>query len=681
MLPVKTRNRQDSMLFRNIAPRLTITARLWIGFGSVLLLLGIITLSQILASRRTGEMNTRSSALNVAVLSLSDADRAHQALQVALRDLVLAPTDAHAKLKLAAAKTAFWRSLEPNLPEEDRPLFQRIRTEAEGYRPLLEGSSSMPMLLLQLHRAERQIQADGIAAAGHFSALQTDPHTAPQDLAALRVAADALMRARSEFDTYLRDRNAVLYSSALTMLDQASALPTPHASGKGRQTDAAELGALRAALGGWAGDLNRAHDVMEALADAQQVQHKVELGVGDALHQALSARLRAMYTLRQDMGDVLVRSGQITIGIGIAAMIVGALLAVLIARSISRPVLAMTGAMARLAAQDLSTQIPGAGRRDEIGGMADAVRVFKERMIESERLQQAQRREHAEAAERARALAILVDGFGAQIGEMTTVLSSASTELEATAHDMSGNADRTRSRAGTVAGAANAAADSVHGVAAATEELAASVAEIGRQVAQSAQMTEETVAEARRTDRSVRALAEAAQRIGQVVELISGIAGQTNLLALNATIEAARAGTAGRGFAVVASEVKALASQTGRATDEIGGQIAHIQQATREAADAIAGIARRIETVSGIANSIAASVEQQGATTREVARSVQDTAASTRSVTTTIGDVALAADDAGSAATQLLGSAGELARQAAALKGRVSGFIQEVKAA
>jgi methyl-accepting chemotaxis protein len=217
--------------------------------------------------------------------------------------------------------------------------------------------------------------------------------------------------------------------------------------------------------------------------------------------------------------------------------------------------------------------------------------------------------------------------------------------------------------------------------ASAAEELTGSIGEINRQVAHSAKITAKVVNDARQTDGIVRALADDAQKIGQVVELISSIADQTNLLALNATIEAARAGDAGKGFAVVASEVKNLANQTSKATGQIGAQIAQIQLATGEAVQAIKGITDTIEEASDITTTIAAAVEEQGAATAEIARNVQQTAASTREVTSNITGVSQVASETGTAAGQVLEAAGDLSRQAEQLASEVSAFVADVRVA
>ena len=307
---------------------------------------------------------------------------------------------------------------------------------------------------------------------------------------------------------------------------------------------------------------------------------------------------------------------RILLGGAVVVLLVGLGFA-LVARRMFRPLHGMTAAMRRLAERDLMVEVPGSGRGDEIGAMAKAVEVFKDSLIAVDLA--AARGEARRRAEEARALrtAELVAGFEGQIGSMVGILSSASAELEATAQAMTGSAGQTNAQAAVVAAAAGQANDGIQTVAAAAEELSASIGEITRQVAASARMTGETAEEARRTDRTVRTLAEAAARIGDVVGLISGIAGQTNLLALNATIEAARAGEAGKGFAARA----------------------------------------------------------------ESARKVKQPAARAKEGTVNITSVSEAANDAGAAARQVLGAAADLSRQAERLTGEVQGFVREVQAA
>jgi methyl-accepting chemotaxis protein len=367
--------------------------------------------------------------------------------------------------------------------------------------------------------------------------------------------------------------------------------------------------------------------------------------------------------------------------IAAVALVLGAGLAFFIGRSIVGPLAKMTAAMTKLAGGDKSVVIPAQDSKDEIGDMAAAVEVFKQNMIKADELAAAEKADQVAKQQKTQRLESLVTEFENKVSSLVGVLSSASTEMEATAQSMSSTATQTNQQAANVAAAAEEASAGVQTVAAAAEELTSSIGEINRQVAQSARVTEKAVNDARQTDGIVRALADGAQKIGQVIELISSIAGQTNLLALNATIEAARAGDAGKGFAVVASEVKSLANQTAKATEEISSQIAQIQSATGEAVNAIKGIADTIEEVSMITTTIASAVEEQGAATAEISRNVQQTASSTREVTTNIAGVSQAASETGQAAAQVLQAAGDLSRQADHLTTEVGSFVAGVRAA
>jgi methyl-accepting chemotaxis protein len=275
----------------------------------------------------------------------------------------------------------------------------------------------------------------------------------------------------------------------------------------------------------------------------------------------------------------------------------------------------------------------------------------------------------------------LADRFEADVGELVGVLSASSTEMEATAKSMSATANATSQQVEVVSAAAEHAGSGMQTVASAAEELSASIHEISRQVAQSAKVTDKAVSDAQRTDTIVRALAEGAQKIGEVVGLITDIAAQTNLLALNATIEAARAGDAGKGFSVVASEVKNLAQQTASATDNIGTQIGQMQAATKEAVEAIRGITGTIEEISSISAAVAAAVEEQGAATAEIARNVQRTSQAAQDVTLNISGVNRAAGDTGAAAMHVLRAAGALSEQSGRLSAGVRTFVDRVRAA
>jgi methyl-accepting chemotaxis protein len=354
----------------------------------------------------------------------------------------------------------------------------------------------------------------------------------------------------------------------------------------------------------------------------------------------------------------------------------------LIGRSISNALASMVSAMTRLAGGDVGLAIPGLGRHDEIGEMAGAVEVFKNNMVEAERLRGEQRAAEARQAERRKAdMRELADAFEGAVGEIVETVSSAATELEASATTLTSAAERSQNLATSVAGASEEASTNVQAVSAASEELSTSVNEISRQVQESSRVAGEAVDQAQKTNDRVSELSKAASRIGDVVELINTIAGQTNLLALNATIEAARAGEAGRGFAVVASEVKALAEQTAKATGEISQQISGIQAATQDSVAAIKEIGATIGRMSEISSTIAAAVEEQGAATQEISRNIQHAATGTQEVSSNITDVQQGATETGSASAQVYSAAKSLSGESNRLKLEVGKFLNSVRAA
>ena len=452
--------------------------------------------------------------------------------------------------------------------------------------------------------------------------------------------------------------------------------------------------------------------------------------IAQALMQAQSAE---MEDLTAGVEGTVASSRNLNIGISIAALLLGALAAYYIANGLSRPIVAMTEAMGRLADKDWTTEVPARDRGDELGRMAAAVEVFKQAGIENERLQgeadaarreqeaereAARRQQEAQAAEAketlerrlreteesmrkaeaessaARAAAraeaeakrkaemqALADAFEASVKQVVQTVSGAAGQVQASSSALTGTADEANSQAATVAAASEQATANVQTVAAATEQLAASINEIARQVAQSAEMAERATERARATGATVDGLAHAASKIGEVVSLITQIASQTNLLALNATIEAARAGEAGKGFAVVASEVKNLANQTAKATDEIARQIQAVQGATREAVGAIQGIGRTIDEINQIATTIASAVEEQTSATKEISRNVQEAAAGTQEVSRNITGVTKSASETGQAAAQMQSAADALSRQADVLGTEVDRFVAKIRAA
>ena len=351
--------------------------------------------------------------------------------------------------------------------------------------------------------------------------------------------------------------------------------------------------------------------------------------------------------------------------------------------TIARPMRALSVSMEELAGGNFAVVLPGLGRKDELGAVAGAVEKFKV-VSEQKARQEAEakiKQDQIAAQQRKADMVKLADSFEAAVGEIVETVSSASTELEASAGTLTSTAERAQQVTTMVAAASEEASTNVQSVASATEELSSSVNEISRQVQESARMASEAVDQARVTNDRVSELSKAAARIGDVVELINTIAGQTNLLALNATIEAARAGEAGRGFAVVASEVKALAEQTAKATGEIGQQITGIQAATQELVGAIKEISGTIERLSEIASTIAAAVEEQGAATQEISRNVQQAAHGTQQVSSNITDVQRGASETGSASSQVLSAAQSLSSDSNRLKLEVGKFLDSVRAA
>ncbi len=422
-----------------------------------------------------------------------------------------------------------------------------------------------------------------------------------------------------------------------------------------------------------------------AILEQSELYRQAQLPQMAAMQAALLAASTALSaefeTAETTAHGALASTSRLELALAAICLLAGLLFAVLIARSILRPIAGMTQAMTRLAHRDWTVEVPGRDNRDEIGAMAQAVEVFKQNGIQAERLAAAEAATQAAEQRRAAALAVLVRGFESTVGTMAASLGQAASALEGTAASMTSIASRTDDRATQVAAAALQMTGSVNIVAASAEQLGASIREISKQVTQSATITDRAAQDAARTDEIVKALATGAQRIGDVVGLISEIAGKTNLLALNATIEAARAGEAGKGFAVVASEVKSLANQTARATEEISQQVQQIQAATRAAVGAIDSIVTTIGEVSRIAAGIASAVEQQGMSTQEIARSVQQAAQASHEVSGTIGEVSQAANDTGRSAAAVLEAAGQLSRQAEALSREVGGFIAGVRAA
>jgi len=364
----------------------------------------------------------------------------------------------------------------------------------------------------------------------------------------------------------------------------------------------------------------------------------------------------------------------------VVGVLLSGVIALLIGRSIAKPISAMTETMGHLAKKDWSVEVHSQDRTDEIGKMAAAVQIFKTNGQEVERLEADQKQHEARAIEEKRQQMLdMANSFEASVGGVVQSVSAASTEMQSSAQTLSTTAEETAGQSEIVATAANNATENVQTVASATEELSSSIQEISRQVSQSTQIAGSAVIEVESTNEKIQGLAEAANKIGEVVAMITDIADQTNLLALNATIEAARAGDAGKGFAVVASEVKNLANQTAKATEEISSQISDIQGATNTAVEAIGSIGGTINELNEISSAIAAAVEEQGAATQEIARNVEQAANGTTEVSSNIAGVQQAAGETGHSANDMLGAATELSQQSELLRSEVDSFLHNIR--
>ena len=393
---------------------------------------------------------------------------------------------------------------------------------------------------------------------------------------------------------------------------------------------------------------------------------RIFIGTGVFIDDLWSAFLSQMWTLLGVIG-----------GLALPAI----LLLALVGHNISATIRSLAGRMRAMADGDLTVGFPETSRGDELGDMSRATQVFKENALAKQRLE-AERAEQARRAEedKHRAVAAMADRFEQAVGGVIHAVVEEAAGMESRASAVTRAADQTGKLAGDVAVTTGQTSANVQTVAAATEELTSSIGEISRQVGQSSEIAREAVGIAERANVKVGGLAEAVERIGAVVELINSIASQTNLLALNATIEAARAGEAGRGFAVVASEVKALATQTAKATDDIAVQVADIQSMTGDAVGELQQVVRVIGHINEVATSIASAVEEQGAATREISRNIQQAAQGTQTVSDSIGGVNRAASESGKVAYEVLASVRQLSSHTDSLSQEVNRFLTQVRA-
>ncbi|HLN23125.1 MAG TPA: HAMP domain-containing methyl-accepting chemotaxis protein [Patescibacteria group bacterium] len=667
--------------------RVSIRTRIYGGFLIILAILGSIAVGGGIALSSAGGIFTSYASLSDNALRISLVDR----LQTGLRRNALVYVtsgDLQALTRIAEITAQFDSLLQASIAAARNP---KRRADMEQMQALEQ------RYLAQFDQARNLRDRRAALFSGPLTSLGIQAHdnlaeilrqsqqTKDWQAASLAGAAlDDLMMARLAATKYQltgEETHAVQATQRIADLDDKTAqslidgLQDPQlvAKARGFKEQAGNYRASFAEVAKLIRDTDRLVKV-DMPAVAQQV-NQLATDIGESQRADL-------VRLEDANGNEIARAMRRNIVIAVLSFAAGLLLAWVTARSIVAPVTEMTGAMGRLAEGDVDIVIPALDHKDEIGRMASAVQVFKDNAGRVRRLTQEQAEAKARAeAERHQAMLALADDFELQVNGIVHSVSAQATELRTTAEGLSATAEEASRQSTVVAAASEEASTNVQTVSSAAEELAASIIEISRLVAKSTTMSKKVVDDARQTNGIVLSLAEAAHKIGEVIDFITAIAAQTNLLALNATIEAARAGEAGKGFAVVAGEVKGLATQTARATDDISQQVADIQGATSAAVKAIESITGSIVGIDEVATAIASAIEEQGAATQEIARNVQQAAEGTRDVSSNISGVHQAAEETGHGADEVLAAASDLSRQSERLAAQVDSFIATIRRA
>ncbi len=655
--------------------RIRIKGRLYAGFLVVLALLAVVAgASYWVFTSVSGQFKDFSASASTAVLSVQ-LDRQVLAFDKHVNDYIRAPSDeafssVQQERLLLEERIAHLRSAVAGTS-----LDKNVSVIADAFEAY--GASLEPALALVAKRVDL-ITNQLNPLAGTIVKQAAEIREAAVDAGDVRTAAMAgklaqsMLEAQRAVDDYLLTRSEESFAlvwEKLFEVDEAMAeLPEGSADGV-----AEAYYPYQDALNELSGTIGEIWAVMETLDEQGAI-------ISDQSDSVKTGALNAETRIQEDTSSQLSGASSLVVALTLASLVIGVAAAFIIGRGIVNPITAMTDAMQRLAQGDKAITVPATDRHDEIGDMASAVQVFKDNAIEMEHLDAERAEAEARAADaRREAMLRLADDLESSVSDIIRGISASAHTMQSAAEAMSATAEDTTRQATTVATNTQEANANVEVVASASEELSASIREITGQVAQSASIAAEAVDEAQRANGRVNGLLEATGRIGEVVSLITDIAEQTNLLALNATIEAARAGDAGKGFAVVANEVKNLASQTGRATDEIGQQIAAVQSATEDAVSAIESIARVIDRMNEISSAIASAVEEQGAATQEIARNTQEAALGTQRVSDTIGEVTMAANETGTAASQVLENANGLLGQADDLNEAIGRFLNHIR--
>ena len=669
----------------NINTRMKVGARISAGFGLVLALVAAVALSAYMGLDATRQGFHRYQVTSHNAIRVQDIDGDFSFLRRSV--LVYAQSGSPQALKTMGELRISLRNRIKQTAEDTTDSFKRENLQRASI--LLEefGANLDRLVVARTARDQaiaQQLTPLGASMRASLSSLikmaMADGELTGAAYAGL--AQEALLSSRIDALSYLATPSPALLKSATenfaALVDGLERLGST-VKGEAQQALVAKLKEEAPRYSTHAEAAVAAADVVTNVLTVVNPKLSTELAqIFQRVGESQLADLRDLdRTTEADIQKTIVQAVSLASG----ALALGVLLAWLIGRGIIRPINAMTSAMTKLAGGDLSSEIPARRNTDEIGVMARAVSVFKQNLIETNGLRAAQETHKKRAEdERRTAMLDLADKFEATVGHIVNEVTSQAVELQSTAQAMAATSSETTRQSQSMTIASQIATQNVQSMSTATKHLSNSVAEIRQQVEMSTEMISAAVIQARTSNDQVQGLSIAAQKIGDVVKLITDIAGQTNLLALNATIEAARAGEAGKGFAVVAGEVKALANQTQQATEEISLQVATIQEATRISVHAIREVTETIGKVNESSTVIAAAVSQQSDTTREIARSVVEASQGSKKVSFNLGGINLAAQETGESASHVLDAANELSSDGVLLKTLVDGFLQEVRA-
>jgi methyl-accepting chemotaxis protein len=672
-------NEAKSMSLLSIANRISLNGRLIGGFGLLMVLSAGTSIFYNLRIRDVRDNVARIERASVATDTVSDFSRQLLLLRRVTVDYFRSGSAAD-RIKTLAAFEPLDKSID-RLREVVGPRGDVLRT---GLADDHAAFSKLDEEIKKRQAALQAMNASGIRLTNTLTTVTLDLGTAREaalpPAQRLEQAAQALRAVAYRYAgaPSAGDRDIVTAERERVSRELAGVMALPPAD--------PALAKIIAALPAQVEKMLTATDQLVGLATSTEQTFAVQVKAGVKLGDDAEALRSEYQTSRREAISTAAQIAEDASTAGSIAAVTGGVLAIILAglitMSISTLIKRITRTMSQLAGGDLSVEIEGAERADQIGNMARAVSIFKDNAIRIAEVESEKSRLAAQTEEDRKAgLRELASRLERAVKDIADAVKQSAQRMHDGAATMSGAAERTKAQSSTVATASGQASANVQTVASAAEELSASIREIGQQAQNSATVARRAAEQASQTTATMEGLSEAAVRIGEVINLINSIAAQTNLLALNATIEAARAGDAGRGFAVVASEVKTLASQTARATEDIAAQISSIQGVTKEAATAIKGIETVILEINQIASSTASAVEEQGAATAEIARNVQQAAAGTGEVSSNIAGVLEAAAETDHHARIALENSNELTGQADRLWQAVVGFVEDVKAA